>query len=729
MATRQKVLQSAEKLVSKGKLEAAIKEYRKILKKTPGDTNTLNRVGDLYARMDRVGEAVDLFRRTATAYTEDGFFVKAIAIYKKIIRLDPSRIEVYEDLADLYHKQGLINEARTQYQAVVEYHERHRDRDAVLRTYGKMADLEPSNPTHRVKLAELYKQEGKVEEALAEYRRISETMREHGHLDEAVQVLVSALDIQPNNIDFVTDCALALKKEGHLEAARNFVEQASERNPQVRTVAQLAGLVEAPESPAEEAPAPAVEEPVAPAEPPVEPADEDEEAEPAAIETAEAPGEDEVEIELEPPPAERAAEPETEEIEIEVEDTDTDLRVTLLVEAETLLKYGMEAKAGERLQEVLELDPDNLMALGRLLELSMKQGDREQVGPLAQRIAQLFEQRGDSDSWDLIEEKLLASGYLLDVERGRVLRGPGDAVVEEEPLAEPVPAQPEPEVEIEEEVIEKPAEPQFELVEEPVEEEEELVAEPEPEVEVVAEAEEEPVEVELAVDEVFEEATGAQAQREETSAGLAWLEAASPSAPSGTAVGAQADGDVAAEELFSAEEDFFDLAAELEDELAQDELTNAGVSTASEVMEAEAQTLEEIVEGFKKGVSDNLSSEDYDTHYNLGIAYREMGLLDEAIGEFQLAAKSPVYLVECASMLASSFLEKGFPKLAEKWYRRGLDAPDISEEAQLGFMYSLGDMYLAGENRDAARETFSEIYGLNSNYRDVIAKLEELGTD
>jgi tetratricopeptide (TPR) repeat protein len=126
-------------------------------------------------------------------------------------------------------------------------------------------------------------------------------------------------------------------------------------------------------------------------------------------------------------------------------------------------------------------------------------------------------------------------------------------------------------------------------------------------------------------------------------------------------------------------------------------------------------------------VAENLSAEDYDTHYNLGIAYREMGLLDEAIGEFQLAAKDPVHLVDCCSMLGVSFLEKGLPELAVKWYQRGLQAPDLKEEVTLSLLYDMGEVYLTMGDIEAARKTFVELYGINSNYRDVVAKLEELG--
>ena len=89
MATkRDKVIADAEKLVAKGKIEPAIKEYERLLDDNPNDVNTLNRIGDLWVRINRNDEAVKTFGRIADFYAKDGFFLKAIAIYKKINKLD-----------------------------------------------------------------------------------------------------------------------------------------------------------------------------------------------------------------------------------------------------------------------------------------------------------------------------------------------------------------------------------------------------------------------------------------------------------------------------------------------------------------------------------------------------------------------------------------------------------------------------------------------------------------
>ena len=137
-------------------------------------------------------------------------------------------------------------------------------------------------------------------------------------------------------------------------------------------------------------------------------------------------------------------------------------------------------------------------------------------------------------------------------------------------------------------------------------------------------------------------------------------------------------------------------------------------------------SLEEIFREFKKGVEQQLSAEDYETHYNLGIAYKEMGLIDEAIGEFQLASKDPARAVECCSMLGLCFLEKGMPQLAIKWYTRGLEAPDIKEVETVGLLYDLGDVYQTTGEMDLAYKTFLEVYGLNTNYRDIAQRVKDL---
>ena len=105
----------------------------------------------------------------------------------------------------------------------------------------------------------------------------------------------------------------------------------------------------------------------------------------------------------------------------------------------------------------------------------------------------------------------------------------------------------------------------------------------------------------------------------------------------------------------------------------------------------------------------------------LALVFRDPGR------EFQLAAKDAKLLVECCSMLGLCFLDKGLPELAIKWYRRGLQSPRLSEEDSLGLLYDMGNVYESMGDTEEAYKTFVEIYGINTNYRDVVARIEELG--
>jgi tetratricopeptide (TPR) repeat protein len=175
--------------------------------------------------------------------------------------------------------------------------------------------------------------------------------------------------------------------------------------------------------------------------------------------------------------------------------------------------------------------------------------------------------------------------------------------------------------------------------------------------------------------------------------------------------------------LFADEQKFFNLAEELEKELSDE----ASSAENAEVSAPQGEvSLEEIFREFKKGVEQQLSAEDYETHYNLGIAYKEMGLVDEAIGEFQLASKDPQRAIECCSMLGHCFLEKGMPQLAIKWFRKGLETPHIHEAATAGMLYDLASVYQDTGDTELAYKTFQEVYGLNANYRDVVRRVKDL---
>src|SRR6187549_112459 len=227
---RDKVIANAEKLVAKGKIEPAIKEYERLLEDSPNDVNTLNRIGDLWVRVNRNDEAVKVFSKIADHYSKDGFFLKAIAIFKKINKLDPSKLDIYAKLADLYAKQGLAMEAKSQYQVLADYYLKHGDPQNALGIYKKISELDPNSINVHVKLADLYSMNNQTAEALKEFDRVGKLLLKRGMLDEAVQVFRKALKIEPRNTELVDSLVTALLEAKDYENARQLIETALELN-------------------------------------------------------------------------------------------------------------------------------------------------------------------------------------------------------------------------------------------------------------------------------------------------------------------------------------------------------------------------------------------------------------------------------------------------------------------------------------------------------------------
>jgi tetratricopeptide (TPR) repeat protein len=126
------------------------------------------------------------------------------------------------------------------------------------------------------------------------------------------------------------------------------------------------------------------------------------------------------------------------------------------------------------------------------------------------------------------------------------------------------------------------------------------------------------------------------------------------------------------------------------------------------------------------------ADEDPETHYNLGIAFREMGLLDEAIGELQKTCQAVdrghpfPQIMQTYTWLAQCFLDKGVPEAAVRWYEKALAVPTIDGEARVALNYELAAAHEAAGNKPAALKHFLEVYGSNIDYRDVAERIKAL---
>ncbi len=127
-----------------------------------------------------------------------------------------------------------------------------------------------------------------------------------------------------------------------------------------------------------------------------------------------------------------------------------------------------------------------------------------------------------------------------------------------------------------------------------------------------------------------------------------------------------------------------------------------------------------------------VAREDFETHFSLGIAYRDMDLIDEAIKEFQGALKTltpprqPREVIQCCGMLSTCFLEKGLPKSAVRWCESGLGVPEISPHEAMALRYDMGVAFSIAGEADRALECFQTISRQDPGYRDIAQKIDEL---
>ena len=195
-----KVLAAAEKYVQQGKLQNAITEYQKVIKAEPKDLTVLNTVGDLYSRIGNTEEAANYFQKVGEQYASDGFTVKAIAMYKKLTKIN-STVETLQRLAELYTVQGLYNDARAQYVQVADAHLKNGNNDDAAKVFQKILELDPDNTAMQQKLADLYIKLGKKTEAVNIYLTAAQNLYIKQSMDQAEEACAKVLSIEKDNVE------------------------------------------------------------------------------------------------------------------------------------------------------------------------------------------------------------------------------------------------------------------------------------------------------------------------------------------------------------------------------------------------------------------------------------------------------------------------------------------------------------------------------------------------
>jgi tetratricopeptide (TPR) repeat protein len=196
---KEKLIAGAQKLVEKGQFDKAIKEYLKVVQTDDKDVRVWLKIGDLYAKLGKKQEATETYQKVAEFYSDQGFYLKSVAVYKQILKIDPRLVDVNQRLAELYKQLGLLSDAMQQYEAVAAFWHREGKTREALAALKQIVELDPETVANRIKLAELYSKEGMAREAIDEFTRAAEQLKEQGRTDDYMKVAERLLFHSPDN--------------------------------------------------------------------------------------------------------------------------------------------------------------------------------------------------------------------------------------------------------------------------------------------------------------------------------------------------------------------------------------------------------------------------------------------------------------------------------------------------------------------------------------------------
>jgi tetratricopeptide (TPR) repeat protein len=762
---KNKTILLAQKYIQKGMYDRAIKELAAIIREDPKDIKVRQKLGDLYARENKKAEALAEYNYVAKYYADDGFYLRAIALYKQILKLDPSQITINLKLAELYHKQNLNGDAIQQFQLVYQYYERKGDTVRALETLDKMAEMAPGNLGLRMRLADAYYRNGNIDHSLDEYVKIGEQLKKDGRIDDVISLYEKLIKHHPQRLDMIVEVAETYLKSNKREMAEARIDMGlgidpgnmkllylksrlcMERNDHGATIEILDRIIGVdPEFIAAKEDLARIYEKLGKK-------DELEKIytdlmisfrkkiggeEKAAHYKAlydnlkSTISEDMMSASI---GGVTSGEDEIQTVE-ELDDGDViEVGEEQIVDAEIVEEIpdigGQEEQVEESLDNegrLVMLKVDTYVKYGQFVEAANVLGDytakRDVITPRI-RLAELYRELADKTD-DPERYNRLAAGVYRDIasiakEKGYAslsasmrarAAGLGPADVADVSLEEPV-------EEIQEfDVVMDDSEMLGEI-----EQPDEMMSMDEIEVSEsidVGEIGVEPIEISLdeqaysdgyetvIEDDELHEVRPLREPQIQDSTGSPLINMAPSDEP-------LADG-----------EDYFDLRKELEEVVLDEDISLESKGGAGLLGKDDQYSFEDVFDEFKRGVQKQFGKEDYDTHYNLGIAYREMGLFEDAITEFLTAAGDQKKRLDSIIMLGVTHRDIDEYDKSIDYFREALDTPNIKDDERMGILYELALSCELDKQTDEALPLYEEIYSLDKTFRDVADKIRSL---
>jgi len=231
VSKKEKLIDDAQKLLQKGQTDKAITCYQEALAIDPGDMRLRQRLAELLAKARRLDEARGEFEAIGKNMSANGFYMKAIAVYKQIEKLFPEDVSVAIKLAELNEKHGLIANALSEYKRAFDYFEQQKNNFESLKALEAMQRLDKKNPNIKLKYAEVLFQQGKIEQSLEAFKSLALLLLERrddtafGRLSDRIQQLF------PENTDFSLSVIERKIQEGGYEQAITVLQEHIKLNP------------------------------------------------------------------------------------------------------------------------------------------------------------------------------------------------------------------------------------------------------------------------------------------------------------------------------------------------------------------------------------------------------------------------------------------------------------------------------------------------------------------
>jgi tetratricopeptide (TPR) repeat protein len=676
---RNKILDAARRFQSKGQYDKAIGQYRKLVEADRKDVRSLLKIGDLYVRKGNRGGAIDTYQQVAEHYAKQGFFLKAIAVYKQILKLDSTRLDAQVQLGDMYEQLQLISDAMTVYEDVANSFMRAGDTDQALEMLGKMVELDPDHIPVRIKHAEALSRAGRTQEAADEFLRSAELLKAQGRLEDYVKVAERLLYHRGNDV----------------HVAKELAETYIMRRDPKRALAKLQICFK---------------------------------ADPRDVKTLELLAEAFLMLQQ------------------------TDKAVSVYRETARLHREAQRQQAWmDTLRRILQLDPNDQQTRQLLQTTTARSGEHYMPSGTPRQVSAQPAHGASTTSGSSASGILYVDEEIDEVSDVAALSEEDDLLEEPELLMSEPPA-PGPRAVPAAVVVPNLSPMSFSafaslpmsnttisssaavarapgLLEQALELADTYLYEGQFEQarNIIAELQQTVPQHPLVADKA-EEIEETAAASSGVSAVARPLPEPTPLRPIREAIESEralAGGEMTAPdyelEIGELSPDEIDFVERLAEELAE-VADVAPVNEGAQMIDADT-----VFQQFKMGVEQQVAHDDSATHFDLGIAYKEMGLFGDARREFQVAMSDPRRRCLCWSMIGVCYMEEGQPRDAIEAYRSGLESPHKTTDEEIGLHYEAGAACEAAGLTDQARLHFEHVFHRDPTFRDVEGRLEALG--